>query len=129
MTTLYLYFNAAMYVVFGLWCALDADGTAANLGYTSLSASGHTEYLAVYGGLQWGLGLMFAYFAAKPPLRRVGVLVAIALYAPIVLHRNIAIWLHGPVATMTQLVAGLEIAMLLAAVALWWFGTRREIRD
>ncbi len=75
------------------------------------------------------MGLAFAYFAAKPLLRGVGVLVAIALYAPIVVHRNVAIWQHGPVEAMTQMVAGLEIAMLLAAVALWWFGTHGARRS
>lgn len=125
MTVLYLWINALIYVVFGLWCALRLDDTASNLGYTVLSDSGRAEYLTVYGGLQWGLGLMFAVFALKPELHRTGLLVAMALYAPIVLHRAIGIMRFGPVETLTKAVAGLEIAMLVAAVALWFLGNSR----
>lgn len=117
-----------MYVVIGLWCALNLDDTAAKLSDTVLSASGHTESLTVYGGLQWGLPLMFACFAATRSLHRTGVIVAIARYAPIVLPRNVAIWRNGPVETMMQMVAGLELAMLLAAVGPWWLGARRPLR-
>ncbi len=125
MTVLYLWINALIYVLFGLWCALRLNDTASNLGYTALSDSGRAEYLTVYGGLQWGLGLMFAMFALKPELHRTGLLVAMALYAPIVLHRAIGIMRFGPVETLTKAVAGLEIAMLVAAVALWFLGNSR----
>jgi hypothetical protein len=64
--------------------ALDSISKA--LGYTSLPSSGHSEYATVYGGLQWGLAMIFAS-ALKPELHRVGILAAMLLYAPIVLHR------------------------------------------
>lgn len=125
MTVAYLWFNALMYAAFGLWCALRLDGTAHNLGYTALSNSGRSEYLTVYGGLQWGLGLAFAWLAFKPELHRTGLLVAMALYAPIVLHRSISLLRFGPVETLTRAVAGLEVVMLAAAVALWFLGNGR----
>ncbi len=68
---------------------------------------------------------MFAVFALKPELHRTGLLVAMALYAPIVLHRAIGIMRFGPVETPTKAAAGLEIAMLVAAVALWFLGNSR----
>lgn len=125
MAAIYLYLNAAMYAVFALWCALRLDSTAANLGYTALSASGRSEYLTVYGGLQWGLALVFAYTAMKPELQRPGIMIAIALYAPIVLHRTYSLLRFGPVESLTRIVAGLEIAMLLAAIAIWLLGKPR----
>lgn len=114
-----------MYAVFALWCAISLDKTSANLGYTALSNSGRSEYFTVYGGLQWGLGLAFAYFAMKPELHRVGVVFALALYAPIVLHRVISLLRFGAVETMTKTVAGLEVAMLVLAVVLWFVGSQR----
>jgi hypothetical protein len=126
-TAIYLYVNAAMYALFALWCALRLDSTARNLGYTALSNSGRSEYFTVYGGLQWGLALVFAYLAIKPELHRPGLLVSIALYAPIVLHRTISLFRFGPVESMTRMVAGLEIVMLVAAIALWFLGQDRVI--
>ena len=125
MTAIYLWLNAAIYAVFALWCALRLDSTSANLGYTTLSNSGRSEYFTVYGGLQWGLALVFAYMAAKPELQRPGIAVAIALYAPIVLHRTISLLRFGPVETLTKAVAGLEIAMLAIALVLWFAAPTR----
>ncbi|GAA4857300.1 DUF4345 family protein [Luteimonas vadosa] len=126
MTALYLWINALMYAVFGVWCALRLEPTAQNLGYTMLSNSGRSEYLTVYGGLQWGLALVFAWLAFKPELHRTGVLVAIALYAPIVLHRTISLVRFGPVESLTKVIAGLEVLMLLAAIALWFLDRARS---
>lgn len=124
MTLLYLYFNAALYAIFGLWCAVGLDKTSANLGYTTLSNSGRSEYFTVYGGLQWGLALIFLYLALKPELHRAGIVVALALYAPIVLHRMISLLRFSPVERLTLGVAGLEIALLVVAVLLWFMGNR-----
>lgn len=125
MVAFYFWVNALIYAVFGLWCALRLDNTSTNLGYTALSGSGRAEYLTVYGGLQWGLALIFALFALKPELHRAGLLAAMALYAPIVLHRAIGILRFGPVDTLVKAVAGLEVVMLIAAVALWFLGGGR----
>lgn len=54
MITAYFALNALLYAVFAVWCAVKLDATATNLGYTALSNSGRSEYLTIYGGLQWG---------------------------------------------------------------------------
>jgi hypothetical protein len=120
MPTVFLWFNAFAYAVFGLWCTLRLQSTSRALGYTTLSASGHSEYATVYGGLQWGLALMFALFAIRPDLHRTGILVSILLYAPIVAHRVVSVGRHAPVEKLTYAVAALEVIMLLASVAIWF---------
>jgi hypothetical protein len=125
MTAIYLYFNAAMYALFALWCTLRLDATSSNLGYSVLSNSGRSEYLTVYGGLQWGLGLVFLYKATRPDLQRVGLVVAICLYAPLVLHRTVSLVRFAPVEPLTRIVAGLEVVMRVVALALWLVGRTR----
>jgi len=125
MVALFLWSNAAIYAVFALWCALRPDSTAHNLGFTALSESGRSEYFTIYGGLQWGLALLFAYLASKPELQRAGIVVGIALYAPLVLHRTISLFRYGPVETLTKGIAGLEWLMLAAALLLWFGGAAR----
>ena len=125
MAAIYLYFNAAIYAVFALWCALRPDATAANVGFTALSNGGKSEYLAVYGGLQWGLALIFLILAARPDLQRLGLLLSIALYAPIVLHRAIGLVRYAPGGAMTGALAAFEVLLLLAAVALWFLAAPR----
>lgn len=120
MAAIYLWFNAVVYAGFALLCTLRLDATSRSLGYETLSRSGHSEYITVYGGLQWGLALIFAFFAMRPELHRPGLIVALLLYLPIVVHRLLSLARFAPVAKLTYGVAALEVAMLLAAVALWY---------
>lgn len=123
MTSIYLYLNAAIYLIFSVWCSVATSSTAHSLGFISLNASGRAEYLTVYGGLQLGLGILFGWAAWGGELR-FGLIVALALYGPIVLWRIAGVSMNWPVANSTLYVAGLELAMLVAAVLLWLTGFR-----
>ena len=72
MIAAYLYLNSALYALFALWCTLQWKSTSANLGYVSLDNSGRSEYLVIYGGLQWGLTVSFFWLANDPALRVIG---------------------------------------------------------
>ncbi len=119
MLNVYLYVNAAIYVVFAVWCTIAPASTARNLGYESLSSSGMSEYLVVYGGLQLGLGLFFAY-CAQSGAQRAGLVLALALYVPIVLYRCVSVARQWPVASTTLIVGTLEFALLVCALLLYW---------
>ena len=120
MTAAYLWLNAVLYVVFAVMCSLRVASTSRAIGYTQLSASGVSEYLTVYGGLQAGLAIFFAFTACRPELHRTGLLFALALYAPIVLFRWISVARQWPVERMTLGVGTLEAVLLIVAVALWF---------
>jgi hypothetical protein len=121
MTSAYLYLNAAIYLLLAGWCALAPARTAAAVGYASLTRSGQVEYLTIYGGLQLGLAILFAWFAWSQQMRT-GLVLALALYAPIVLFRSIGLLRWWPVETATLVLAVVEWLMLLAALWLWWQG-------
>ena len=123
MTTIYLYFNAAMYLLFSIWCSVASTSTAQALGFAQLTRSGATEYLTVYGGLQLGLAIIFGWTAWSGELR-FGLIVALALYVPMVLWRIAGASMNWPVENSTLYVAGLELAMLVAALLLWISGFR-----
>jgi hypothetical protein len=120
MTVPYLWFNAIAFVAFAAWCGLSAEPTAQALGFTAMNAGGRTEYLAVYGGLQLGIGLLFAWTALARERGRFGLMLALALYAPIVAFRLLGLLRYGPVPTLTQVTAAGEALMLLLALALWF---------
>lgn len=118
MTSIYLYLNAAIYLVFSIWCSVASSSTAHSQGFVQLTASGAAEYLTVYGGLQLGLAIVFGWTAWSGELR-FGLIVALALYVPIVLWRIAGVSMNWPVSNATFYIAGLELAMLVAAVLLW----------
>ena len=119
MTAAYLWINAALYLVFAVMCVSNVTGTASALGYKTLSASGHSEYVTVYGGLQVGLAIFFAVAAYQPEWHRVGLLMALCLYAAIVIFRLASLVVNWPVQRMTLGVAALEVSLLLIAAGLW----------
>lgn len=116
----YLWTNAALYLLLAIYCTLRADAAARALGYSSLNASGQSEYLVIYGGLQLGLALFFGVLAREQGWHRLGILFALCLYLPIVLFRVASVIRYWPVQNLTLGVAGLEIVLLLVAAALWW---------
>lgn len=126
MSALYLYVNALLCALFAVWCTLKMKSAAHSLGYESLTKSGESEYLVMYGGLQLGLAIVFYAFASLPLLNRLGVRFSLALYLPIVVYRLSSIVLRGPVQLMTRAVAALEFTLLAAAVALY-FAERAEL--
>ena len=123
MTSIYLYLNAAIYILFSVWCTIASSSTAQTLGFIGLSRAGAAEYLTVYGGLQLGLGIIFGWTAWSGELR-FGLIVALALYVPIVLWRIAGVSMNWPVASNSLYIAGLELVMLVAAVLLWLTGFR-----
>ena len=118
MTAIYLWLNAALYLVFAAWCTLLPSRTAAGVGYAELTRGGVSEYLVVYGGLQLGLALFFAW-CARSGLESTGLVFALALYAPIVIYRAATVAKQWPVGSTTLAVAALELLLLAAAIALW----------
>lgn len=121
MTAAYLYLNAVLYLLLAGWCTFAPARTAAAVGYASLTRSGQTEYLTIYGGLQLGLAFLFAWFAWTQQLRT-GLVLAMALYLPIVLYRSAALLRWWPVESTTMILVVTEWLMLAAALWLWWQG-------
>lgn len=118
MTPAFLWLNALLFGLFSLLCTLRWPGTSSSLGYVDLNASGRSEYLTVYGGLQLGLGLFFALCALRPEAHRMGLWMGALLYIPIAGFRWFSVARHGPVGTPTLAVGMLETALACAAVFL-----------
>ena len=116
----YLYINCVLYALFAAWCTVAPSSTATNLGYLTLSSGGRSEYLVIYGGIQVGLAILFALLARQPEYWRLGMMISIGLYAPIVLYRAVTVAKNWPVGTLTASTGVLE-AVLLAAALLIYF--------
>lgn len=119
-TLAYLWLNAVLYAAFAIWCTIAPEKTAAGVGFTFRSGSGRSEFIAVYGGLEFGVALFFALCAIKPALTPAGVWFGLLFYAGIVAFRLLA-FTTTPLATIerpTYILATLEAALLLWAILL-----------
>jgi hypothetical protein len=113
----YFYLNACLYLAFAVWCTAAPFATSSGLGYLRLSSGGRSEYLVIYGGLQLGVAAIYYLLARAPTAAQLGVMMSIALYAPIVVFRAVTVYSEWPVPTLTVATGCLE--SLLLAGALW----------
>jgi len=120
MTVVYLWFNAALYFAFGVLCTLKVDKASTAQGFLSLDSNGRCEYLAVYGGMEIGFAAFYAICALKPEYRSAGVLFSLCLYAGIVAWRLSALMTLSNLSTTTKSIAGLEVALLIGSVLLFF---------
>ncbi len=119
MAQLFFTTNAVLYIIFAAWCTLAPVKSSQALGYMTLSPSGSAEYLVVYGGLQVALALVFsgAAFGLLPD--KIGLMMAIAVYAPLVAYRAVTWMVYKPDTTTALATAVLELGLLVAAVFLY----------
>lgn len=89
--SLYLLLNSALYLTFGIWCTIAPNWTAEAVGFGLLGAQGFAEYVAVYGGLEFGVGVFFLLAAIRTELRQAGIIFGSCFYLGIFLFRTIAI--------------------------------------
>jgi hypothetical protein len=121
MLVLYLAVNAVLYVAFAIWCTLAPRTTANWLGLATTGAGGESEYLAVYGGLQAGLGVGYSLSLWLPETRPTALLWSVAVYGGLVAWRSLAACRLGFRALgNARFTLGLEFLLLLAAVLLLW---------
>lgn len=120
LAAMYLYLNAVLYAVFAIWCTWRWQSTAQSLGYVGLNDSGRSEYLVIYGGLQWGLAVLFWLLAHRSEFHALGLWVSLGIYVPIVIYRWVSIMVWRDVSGLTLAVALMETALLIGAALLLW---------
>ncbi len=123
MDKIYLWFNAVLYVAFGVLCTLRYASTTRAQGFLELDNNGRCEYLAVYGGMEIGFAVFYALCALKAEWRGVGILFSLCIYGGIVAWRLTSFAFLTGINTTTKTIAGLEVALLVCAAALF-FQTR-----
>jgi hypothetical protein len=117
MIKFYFLLNAALYLLFALWCTFGKEQTAKASGYLTLNNAGWSEYLVIYGGLQLGLAGFFAYLATHAEYFKVGVIFSVMLYIGIVTFRLISMYAYWPMRKPTLMIAGMEVLLLVGAIA------------
>lgn len=115
----YLLINAGLYLLFAVWCAASPAKTAASVGLSLASPSGVSEYVTVYGGLQFGVAMFFLVAGVMSKYEQAGVLFAMLFYGGLVAFRLGTFLVLSGIGRTTFLFAGLELVLGAAALALW----------
>ena len=115
----YLLVNAVMYLLFGIWCGYSPTGTAEGVGFMLLGNKGTAEYIAVYGGMEFGIGIFYLISAFNPRLHEAAALFSVCFYGFIVLFRSYSLIKFGSDISIGWYFYTAEI--LFAALALYFY--------
>lgn len=118
METAYLALNAIIYVLLGLWCAWDPHFTSEAVGVRFEGIKGIAEYYAVYGGLQFGMGIFFGLACLEPTFQKAAVSFAACVYGGLVFFRLLSVALNGSALSNGWYFFALEASFLVFAVLL-----------
>lgn len=95
MEKLFLMFCAVFWMGYGALCLVFPEIPAGFIGYQMVSADALIEVAAMYGGLEFGLGCMFFYFAMEKSRYQTGLLLVIFTIGALALSRTVAFLMIG----------------------------------
>ena len=105
----------------GVACLVDPMAVMATVGVTSLNEGGVVELRAMYGGMQFGIGVFLAWCAIRPERVRIGLTAATLQIGGLGFARLGACLVSWPEGWLFPFLCVIEIgAALLGAIALSW---------
>lgn len=113
---LFLAIVGVLYGYLAVWCSLKPAETSKLVGFVLRPGSGQSEFLAVYGGLEMGMALIFLWPLWRPKQLDSSLLACFLIHGCLVLFRSAGFVLYRNIQPMTyQLAVGEWVIFLMAA--------------
>ena len=120
----YLALVGAVYCGLGVWCSVQPTKTSGVVGFTLQPGSGQSEFLVVYGGLEFALGLIFLLPLIRSSDTSFAMLACLILHACLVGFRTVSFFLFQGIGSNTYTLAAAEWLILVLTAALWFAKVR-----
>ncbi|REJ97934.1 MAG: hypothetical protein DWQ35_01120 [Planctomycetota bacterium] len=118
----YLLAVALLYFALAIWCSMSPATTSEKVGFSLKGGTGKSEFLTVYGGLEFGIALVLASACLRDTTVDFGVLACVLLHGSLVAFRTISFFRFEDIGGFTLrlaigewLITVLGIAVLLYA--------------
>ena len=118
MTRIFLAAVGSMYLYLAGWCSLMPEQTSGLVGFDLRPGSGQSEFLAVYGGLEFGIACVFLLPLWRPMQLESSLLACLIIHAGLVLFRSAGFVLFSGIQPMTYKLAVGEWLIFLVAATL-----------
>jgi hypothetical protein len=113
MVRIFLAIVGAAYIALAAWCAIRPEMTSKSVGFVLQSGSGQSEFLTVYGGLQFALGVAFLWPLLRPSESHSLLLLCLLLHGSLVLFRSAGFLVFSGFPSMTYYLAATEWVIFL----------------
>ena len=118
---IYLGMTALIYASLAIWCSVQPGITSKKVGFELIGGAGQSEFMTVYGGLEFGLALIFVASLARKETLGFGVLLCVLLHASLVVFRTISFFCFVDIASFTYNLAVGEWVITLTGIAILYF--------
>lgn len=114
-----------MYAGLAIWCSVQPDMTSKKVGFQLIGGSGKSEFLTVYGGLEFGLALLLLASLFSKETVIYGLWAVLLVHGALVLFRTISLFAYADIGAFTYRLAIGEWVIFLASAALLVFRLSR----
>ena len=105
-----------LYLFLSLWCSFDPVGTSNAVGFQLVPGSGQSEFLTIYGGLEFGMALLFFAPLIIPKFLPFSLLSCFLLHVSLVIFRTIGFFVFENLTGTTYRLAVGEWFILLLSI-------------
>ena len=118
---IYLTSVSAVYLGLAIWCSVSPASTSEKVGFDLKGGTGQSEFMTVYGGLEFGLALVFLLPVFKQETVSYGVLACALVHGSLCLFRTISFFSFSNIGSMTYKLAIGEWVIFLFGAAILYF--------
>ena len=119
MAKVFLVIIGTAYLILAIWCSIDPGKTSQAVGFQLEEGSGESEYLVVYGGLQFALGVVFLFPLFQPELLKQTLKICIITHGSLVMFRTAGFILYSEIQTTTWVLALTEWLTFICAILVY----------
>lgn len=129
LSRVFLAFTGALYLYLAIWCSIRPAETSRLVGFQLQPGSGQSEFLTVYGGLEFGLALVLLWPLVDRTMTRRILVCCFLIHASLVAFRTLGFILYTDIQAMTWKLAAGEWALFLVSGTLLVLGRDRGAKD
>lgn len=107
-----------LYMYLGIWCSVSPAQTSKAVGFQLVGGSGQSEFLTVYGGLEFGMGLFFLLPLLRPDLTEGSLWSCVLIHACLVGFRTYSLFAFTGISSFTLSLAKGEWVIFLVTLGL-----------
>jgi hypothetical protein len=119
-TKFYLVLVAITYAGLAIWCSVSPATTSEKVGFELKGGSGQSEFMTVYGGLEFGLALILMLAVFRQESVPYGLIACVLIHGSLCLFRTISFVSFSGIGSMTWKLAAGEWVIFLAGLVLWY---------
>ena len=109
-----------LYVGLAVWCTFIPESTSKKVGFELQGGSGRSEFMTIYGGLEFALGIVFLLPLFRDELTSPVLLTCLIVHLCLVTFRSVSLFRYGELQSITYTLYVFEWLLLILSLLCYW---------